>query len=76
MNFFGGFPFGGAGGFPFGHGHDQDSDSPDEVDNTHYYDLLEVPQSATTDEIRKAYRKLAIKKHPDRGGDPEEVIAT
>lgn len=32
------------------------------------YKLLELPSSATLDEVKKAYRKLAKKHHPDMGG--------
>ena len=32
-----------------------------------------VPSTATTEEIRKHFRKRAIKEHPDKGGDPEKV---
>ncbi|KZZ95189.1 Heat shock protein DnaJ [Ascosphaera apis ARSEF 7405] len=30
------------------------------------YDVLSVPSTATDQEIRKAYRKLALKHHPDK----------
>lgn len=38
-----------------------------------YYQLLDIPRDASTDEIKKAYRKAALQWHPDRNIENLEV---
>lgn len=70
--FFGGDPFeehfahgGGGGRRPGGRR------ASANVDTTKLYEILEVEKDADAKAIKKAYRKMAIKHHPDKGGDEQ-----
>ena len=41
---------------------------------TYLYELLEVTEKATSDQLKKAFRKLSIKYHPDRNSDNAEAV--
>ena len=38
-----------------------------------YYEVLGVGKDASADDIKKAFRKMAMKHHPDRGDNIEMV---
>ncbi len=43
-----------------------------ELDDNNPYNCLDVSQLASQDEIRKAYKKLILINHPDKGGNAEK----
>lgn len=60
--------FFGGGGIPF----QQHQRGNTNVDTHALYKVLELEKSASQADIKKAFRRLALRKHPDKGGDPEE----
>lgn len=68
--FFGGSdPFGGQ----FGGGGGGGGRSRPAADTTKLYEVLGVEKDASANDIKKAFRKAALKHHPDKGGDVDKV---
>ena len=71
-DFPGGHPFGGGGFGGFGGMGGQPREKK-AVDTTSLYKTLDSEKEDSYDDIRKRYRKLAAKHHPDKpGGDKEK----
>ena len=43
------------------------------MSKTDYYEILGVNKNATAEDIKKAYRRLAMKFHPDRNSGEEDT---
>jgi len=58
--------------FGFGGGEGPARRQQREVNTSRFYELLGVGKDADQDAIKKAFRKMAMTHHPDKGGDPEK----
>ena len=39
-----------------------------------YYEILNIDKNVSDQHLKKAYRKIAMKNHPDKGGNTEDFI--
>lgn len=49
------------------------NEESEDVDTTKLYEVLGVEKTATEQQIRSSYKKLVLKHHPDKGGDPDTI---
>lgn len=55
------------------HEEPKDTEEIKETSATLLYDIMNVAKTATPEEIKKAYRKLALMKHPDKNPDDPQA---
>jgi DnaJ family protein A protein 2 len=42
------------------------------MENLDLYEILNLKKNCTVEEVKKSYKNMVKKCHPDKGGDPDE----
>jgi DnaJ-class molecular chaperone len=51
----------------------KEPEKPVDANNTVLYDIMGLKKESTMEEIKKAYKKLALMKHPDKNPNDEQA---